>query len=154
MRAKLLLTLCVVVLAVALVWLGRFRVYPGNGASSQSLTMASTNLPGGLDGITNNAESRLLREIVEDYHSTNFHASITSAITHEMIAEKLKTNQMFLEWATNTALETVVKIANDDKVPIYGTSDFSTNALKFERVTIDSWNGVFARAIYDPNPTK
>jgi hypothetical protein len=145
MRAKLLAVVLIVIFVAALILLPRFRVSPGNGKVSQQ-NITSTN-------VVTNPEIQRLRDVVNDYHSTNHQTSFTSVITHELIAEQLKTNAAFLEWATNVAVTTIADFVKNGRVPIYGITNFSTDALQFDKVTVDSWNGLYARAYYDPTPT-
>jgi hypothetical protein len=151
MRAKLLIVILIVPIVAALILLPRFRVSPGNGKVSRQ-SMSSTNVVVAVSIVTN-PEIERLRDVVNDYHSTNHHTSFASVITHELIAEQLKTNAAFLEWATNVAATTIADFVKNGGVPIYGITNFSADALQFDKVTVDSWNGLFARAIYDPTPT-
>lgn len=116
-----------------------------------AMTLSAQTVP------TNKPESfqdKTLRGVIDDYKSTNFEASITSAIAHQLIAERLRTNAAFYEWATNVATTIIVQFVKQSGVPIYGTSGFSGDALRFDEVTANSWSGLWARATYDPVPTK
>jgi hypothetical protein len=152
MRAKLPITIIAITFVVALLLLFRFRESLGNGkVSSRSTPQAQP--PTNLAEVPAN-KPETLQEVVNDYHSTNYHASFKSAVTHELLAEQLKTNNAFLEWATNVAVTTIAQLVTNGEVPIYGTVNFSADALQFDKVTVTGWSGLYARAVYDPTPTQ
>lgn len=86
--------------------------------------------------------------------NTNHLASVTSAIAHQLVAERLRTNGAFYEWATNVAMTAIVQFVEQSGVPFYGTSGFSGDALHFDEVTANSQSGLWVVATYDPTPTK
>ncbi|MGO8766087.1 MAG: hypothetical protein ACLQSR_13250 [Limisphaerales bacterium] len=102
--------------------------------------------------ITNPALPELHTLLVDDYHSTNSHAAITSAIAHELIAEQLRTNEAFLEWATNAVISTITQFVQNVSIPIYGSAGLTGDTLKIRKVTADAPVGLHAEAVFDPNP--
>jgi hypothetical protein len=50
------------------------------------------------------------------------------------------------------ARTTITDFVKNERVSVYGTANFSADALQFDKVTVDSWNGLYARAYYDPTP--
>jgi len=103
-------------------------------------------------GVTNAALPELHILLVDDYHSTNSHSSITSGIAHELIAEQLRTNEAFLEWATNVVKSSITQFIQSGSIPIYGSSGLTGDALKLQKVTADAPVGLHAEAVFDPNP--
>lgn len=105
-------------------------------------------------GVTNAAAlPGIVTLLVNDYHSTNSHTAITSAIAHELIAEQLRTNQAFLEWATNVVILTITQFVQNENIPIYGSAHLTGEALRFRKVTADAPVGLHAEVVFDPDPS-
>ena len=103
-------------------------------------------------GVANAALPELHALLVDDYHSTNSHAAITSAIAHQLIAEQLRTNEAFLEWATNVAITTITQFVQNAGIPIYGCANLTGDTLKIQKATADAPVGLHVEAVFDPNP--
>jgi hypothetical protein len=103
-------------------------------------------------GVKNAALPELHALLVDDYHSSNSHAAITSAIAHQLIAEQLRTNEVFLEWATNVAIMTITQFVQNAGIPIYGSVNLTGDNLKIQKVTADAPVGLHVEAVFDPNP--
>lgn len=103
---------------------------------------------------TNVSVVELRALLVDDYHSTNQHDSLTSLLAHQLIAERLRTNQAFLEWGTNVTAALITRFITNGSVPVYGTAGLTANALQFYKVTAQAPVGLDAEAIYDPHPDR
>jgi hypothetical protein len=103
-------------------------------------------------GVTNAALPKLHTLLIDDYHSTNSQTSMTSAIAHKLIAEQLRTNEAFFEWATNIVKSSITHFVQNGSIPIYGSSGLTDEALKIRKVTVEAPVGLHAEAAYDPSP--
>jgi hypothetical protein len=147
MKQKMLILTAIGVAAVCVVLLLHVR---SNKETEISQAAPSAAQP---SGVTNAALPELHTLVVDDYHSTNSHVSITSAIAHELIAEQLRTNEAFLEWATNAVTMTITQFVQNASISIYGSSGLTPDALKFRKVTAEAPVGLHAEVVYDPNPS-
>jgi hypothetical protein len=102
---------------------------------------------------TNQSITNIRKLLVEDYHSTNEHDSMTSALAHQLIAEQLKTNTAFLEWASNATVSVILEFATNADVPIYGISGLTADTLQLDKVSVNGQVGLYAEAEYDRDPT-
>ena len=134
------------------------------GATSTALVARASNqsaIASNNSGISDAATSENIRDLrkllVDDYHSTNEVDgkldSITSLLAHQLIAERLKTNDAFLKWATNAATSVIARFMLQGSSPIYGSRGFKVDALHFYKVTVSALTGFEAKADYDPNPS-
>jgi hypothetical protein len=114
--------------------------------------VATNQLPVAPAVVTNLSAAELGKLLIADYHSTNEHEAITSALAHQLIAEQLRTNEAFLEWASNTVKAVIVRFVKEGNIPVYGAGGLSGDALRFQKVTVDGQVGLHAEAAYDPNP--
>ena len=95
-----------------------------------------------------------LRELLnDDYHSTNEYVAMTSALAHQLTAERLRTNVAFLEWATNTTKSVILHFTAKRDIPIYGVVGLSEDSLQVDKVTVNGLVGMSCEAVYDPDPT-
>lgn len=154
MRQKILILTVTVAAAVSVAVF--FHVRSNKKAeTSEGMPPVSQGTPSASQpGITTNpALPELHTLLVDDYHSTNSHVAITSAIAHELIAEQLRTNEAFLEWATNVVISTITQFVQNAGVPIYGSAGLTGDSLKIQKVTADAPVGLHAEAAFDPNPS-
>jgi len=127
---------------------------PGGASPAVAAGAVSNQSIAALNDIATNESTHELRKLlVIDYHSTNEHDSITSLLTHQLIAERLRTNSAFLEWATNAVTSVIMRFVTNGDVPIYGTTGLTAGALQFDKVTAEAPRGLQARAMFDPHPT-
>jgi hypothetical protein len=146
MKQKLLIlaVICVVAVSVGILLYLRSSKETGTAQGAPSPSQP---------GVVTNADLQGLHTLlVDDYHSTNSQISISSAIAHELIAEQLRTNEAFLEWATNAVISTITQFVQNGSIPIYGASSLTADALKFRKVTADAPVGLHAEVVFDPNP--
>lgn len=150
MRPRILLVFGVLVIAIFALWLRHDRSSVGVPTTVQP----ETNHPVDAEIVaTNQGIVEIRKLLVNDYHSTNEHDAITSALAHELIAEELRTNAVFLEWATNITKAVISHFTTNGNVPIYGLAGFTLNALQLDKVTVNGMVGIHAVATYDPDPT-
>jgi hypothetical protein len=90
--------------------------------------------------------------LIDNYHSTNEHDSMTSLLSHQLIAERLRTNQAFLEWGTNVTAAIVIRFITNGSVPVYGSAGLTAENLQFYKVTAQAPVGLDAEVVYDPHP--
>ena len=137
-------------LLIVVFWLVR---QTGYGSSPVSVGTVSNQISAASNAaVTNKNILELRKLLVDDYRSTNSHDAMTSFLTHQLIAERLKTNDAFLVWATNAATSVIMRFITNGSVPVYGTAGLTANALQLYQVTTQAPVGLHAEAIYDPHP--
>jgi hypothetical protein len=100
-------------------------------------------------GATTNDSMARLRSIARNVSMTATGA-IASYEVRGMIADRLRTNEAFLRWATNAATTAVGKLAGNAKIPIHGTKGLAADNLKLS-VDVRAAGGLYAEAVYDQN---
>ena len=144
------LVLAGIVIAIVVFWFARrpesSRLVTSGGIANQAAFMS-------VEAATNESIMNLHKLLVDDYNSTNSHDSVTSLITHQLIAESLRTNGAFLEWATNVATAVIMRFVTNSSIPVYGIAGLTPDALSFEDVSADAPRGLQVRAVFDPNPS-
>jgi hypothetical protein len=150
MKATILLV-CVLVAGLALVfWLKQSQ----KPAEAPNVVETPTIRPDADQPVVSNQSIAELRNLlVADYHSTNEHDAITSALTHELIAERLRTNAVFLDWASNVTKSVILRFVTNGSIPVYGSSGLTADSLQLCKVTANGMVGMYAEAVYDPNTT-
>lgn len=94
----------------------------------------------------------LKKVVVPAFPCTNFHDNITCAIAHQLIAEQLRTNDAFLNWASNAAKMTVLEFFEHQDVPVYRSAGLTAETLQIQNVTVNGLVGIYAELAYDPDP--
>jgi len=150
MKATILLV-CVLVAGLALVfWLKQSQ----KPAEAPNVVETPTIRPDADQPVVSNQSIAELRNLlVADYHSTNEHDAITSALTHELIAERLRTNAVFLDWASNVTKSVILRFVTNGSIPVYGSSGLTADSLQLCKVTANGMVGMYAEAVYAPNTT-
>ena len=150
MRTWILLVFGILVIVLFALWFRHDRKQMGVPATIQT----ETGHPAVAKVVaTNQNIAEIGKLLVNDYHSTNEHDAITSALAHELIAEELRTNAVFLEWASNITKAVISHFMTNGNVPVYGSAGFTIDALQLDKVTVNGMVGMYAMATYDPDPT-
>jgi hypothetical protein len=102
---------------------------------------------------TNESVTELRKLLNDDYHSGDLHDAITSALAHQLIAEQLRTNVAFLDWASNTTKSVILRFMARSGLSIYGATGLTADNLQLNKVTVNGLVGISAEAVYDPDPT-
>ena len=145
-----MLLFAVVIASVLLLWLNRgIKSVSSPPIANEPATNRST---AALEVAPDQSVVEINKLLVADYHSTNENDAITSALAHQLIAEQLRTNVAFLEWATNAAKAVIVSFIAKTDIPVYGASGLTSDALQLHKVTVNGQVGMYAEAIYDPDP--
>jgi hypothetical protein len=153
MRAKILIPVFGVLAIAVIVWFC-FKPIAESERPPATKAIPSAQGAGVSNEVVTNASALALRKLlVSDYHSTNAHVSVSSLLAHQLIAERLNTNEAFLEWATNAATTAIMRFVTNTEVPVYGAQDITPDSLEFDKVTADAPRGLEARAYFDPDPT-